>query len=38
MCGLVDEGEAVDVVFLDFSKAICTVPDKIITKNLLEDG
>ena len=35
MTGLVDEGRAGDIVYLDFRKAFDTVPYKIITDKLL---
>jgi len=38
MTGLVDEGRAVDVVYLDFSKAFDTVSHKILIERLLMYG
>ena len=35
---LVDEGQAVDVVYLDFSKAFDTVPHNIIVEKLAAHG
>ena len=35
---LVDEGKAVDVVYLDFSKAFDTVPYNILTEKLAAHG
>lgn len=38
MTGLVDDGRAVDIVYLDFSKASETVPHKIFREKLLKYG
>ena len=38
MTRLVDEGQAVDVVYLDFSKAFDTVPHNIIVEKLAAHG
>lgn len=38
MTGLLDEGRAVDVVYLDFSGACDTVSQKILIKKLLTYG
>ena len=36
--GLVDKGRAVDIVYLDFSKAFDTASCKILIENLLKYG
>ena len=38
MTGLVDERRAVDIVYLDFSKAFDTVSHKILVEKLVECG
>lgn len=38
MTGLVYEGKAVDIVYLDFRKAFRTVRSKILTEKLLKYG
>ena len=38
MTRLVDEGQAVDVVYLDFSKAFGTVPPNILMEKLAAHG
>ena len=35
---LVDEGQAVDVVYLDFSKGFDTVPHNILVEKLADHG
>lgn len=36
--GLVDEGKPVDIVFLDFSKAVNTVSHNMLIERLMEYG
>jgi len=38
MTHLVDEGKAVDVIYLNFSKAFDTVPHSILLENLAAHG
>jgi len=38
MTGLVDEGRAVDIVFLDFSKPSNTISPNMLVEKLLKDG
>jgi len=38
MTSLIDEGRAVDIAYLDFSKTFDTVLHKILIEKLLKDG